>query len=506
MSIESFGAVVSDNDGSAFITKAEFDSLKNDFQSQIDQYNTSIDSKIDGAIASYLAGIKVEKKQQKRIVLANWNNVSMTNYALSNEWKIPNVNLSVGMNGTTVNAYPVRSWMTTWWAQAQINYTRPSSTRCKRLIVDAGNESSTMPAYVYWIGRALNEVDSISCNRLQYIDGTTDADLWAIGETSNSYFDFTNITRIYAGYFSNLNTGTTDIWSPRFYWCGVDSGGHTGPSYKTPTSIMSKMNATSIQLLPVDGQLYEYEHILTWQNYDFPQLTDPDWLGHLRYIENAAITREQVLQVASKSSRWHANSTSNQSMDHRSSAQASYAQTTPKTFNAYYSGEDGRTDTTAFVGVGIINRTYDSEHIYQSSTEFTDTVDGRDLKVGNLNLIQGFPILAAKEGDKITLELEFDNLYKNGVLQSVMEQDVYLSTIPFGSGATLTDETKRIKCDGQPTGQNYMTTTDNKIKLVFEMNETSIVYLKWKPHNDSGNWSCDLNLTKNPTYIVETSS
>ena len=62
MSIESIGAIVSDNDGSAFITKAEFDSLKNNFQSQIDQYNTSIDSKIDGAIASYLAGINIAKK------------------------------------------------------------------------------------------------------------------------------------------------------------------------------------------------------------------------------------------------------------------------------------------------------------------------------------------------------------------------------------------------------------------------------------------------------------
>ena len=66
MSINTMGAVVSDNDGSAFITKAEFDSLKNNFQSQIDQYNTSIDSKIDGAIASYLAGIKVEKKKYIR--------------------------------------------------------------------------------------------------------------------------------------------------------------------------------------------------------------------------------------------------------------------------------------------------------------------------------------------------------------------------------------------------------------------------------------------------------
>ena len=61
LSIESFAAIVSDNDGSAFITKAEFDSLKNNFQAQIDQYNTSIDSKIDGAIAAYLAGVRVSK-------------------------------------------------------------------------------------------------------------------------------------------------------------------------------------------------------------------------------------------------------------------------------------------------------------------------------------------------------------------------------------------------------------------------------------------------------------
>ncbi|MBO6119852.1 MAG: hypothetical protein J6P02_05250 [Lachnospiraceae bacterium] len=56
-SIYSFAAVVSDNDGSAFITKAEYDSLKNNFQNQLNQYYSSIDSKIDNAIASYLSGI-----------------------------------------------------------------------------------------------------------------------------------------------------------------------------------------------------------------------------------------------------------------------------------------------------------------------------------------------------------------------------------------------------------------------------------------------------------------
>ncbi len=64
LSIDSFAAAVSDNDGSAFITKAEFDSLKNNFQSQIDQYNTNIDSKIDNAIANYLAGIKTDLQKQ----------------------------------------------------------------------------------------------------------------------------------------------------------------------------------------------------------------------------------------------------------------------------------------------------------------------------------------------------------------------------------------------------------------------------------------------------------
>ena len=61
--IESFAAIVSDNDGSAFVTKAEFETLKSDFADQIENYNASIDSKIDGAIASYLAGIQLSKKE-----------------------------------------------------------------------------------------------------------------------------------------------------------------------------------------------------------------------------------------------------------------------------------------------------------------------------------------------------------------------------------------------------------------------------------------------------------
>lgn len=57
LSINSFAAIVSDNDGSAFITKGEFDAMKKGFADQIDNYNNSIEGKIDGAIAAYLAGL-----------------------------------------------------------------------------------------------------------------------------------------------------------------------------------------------------------------------------------------------------------------------------------------------------------------------------------------------------------------------------------------------------------------------------------------------------------------
>lgn len=60
-SMSTMGAVVSDNDGAAFVTKAEFDALKKNFKSQIENYNNSIDNKVDGAIAAYLAGIKFDR-------------------------------------------------------------------------------------------------------------------------------------------------------------------------------------------------------------------------------------------------------------------------------------------------------------------------------------------------------------------------------------------------------------------------------------------------------------
>ena len=110
ISIESFAAIVSDNDGAAFITKAEFDSLKNEFKAQIDQYNTSIDSKIDGAIASYLEGIKVDK-QSKIYMIDNIkhymdiNNVSTTDARVDLVYSLSSVDNKTGADANWYMGY-----------------------------------------------------------------------------------------------------------------------------------------------------------------------------------------------------------------------------------------------------------------------------------------------------------------------------------------------------------------------------------------------------------------
>lgn len=74
--------------------KAEFDSLKSDFQAQIDHYNTSIDNKIDGSIAAYLAGIKIGTEP-----INTWRN--MTNAMGADLWFANTVAVSSGTYAST---------------------------------------------------------------------------------------------------------------------------------------------------------------------------------------------------------------------------------------------------------------------------------------------------------------------------------------------------------------------------------------------------------------------
>ena len=124
-SIESFAAVVGDNDGAAFITKAEFDSMKNDFQSQLDRYNSSLDNKIDGAIASYLSGVTLKRK-------AEFNNLYDD---------LGGDNIRFGNPNIVPTIKPKTGWAITWFNADRWGYSFSTLGAGKWGIMDASNNS-----------------------------------------------------------------------------------------------------------------------------------------------------------------------------------------------------------------------------------------------------------------------------------------------------------------------------------------------------------------------------
>ncbi len=505
-SLSSFGAIVNDNDGSAFITKSEFEALKEEFANQLTSYNDSIDGKIDGAIASYLAGIKLSTKKSRKLYFSNWKNITMFNKALTNEWKLPNVNLALNFVASTPNSSG--GWMTFWWAVGSLIYGRDATDYAERIVVDAGPENNANE-YAIWIGKSCNLVDTIKISRIGK-DVTSNGDLghiaWPATAGGTQTFAFINATQIEPGYYSNLDDLEKDIWNPRFQWI-ANRGGYT--AVKEYETCISKSNAFSIELKEVDDKIYEYEHILNWDNYTWPQVTDTDWTKSLRTMEvpsgtTATYIRQYLLSQATKVGKWAGSTVSVHCYGQRANTNTTHGSIPVTNFSGYYSGDYGTSDITSFVGVGLVNETYDSEHIYQSNTVFSDSSSKNEYKGKKLSLIQGLPLLAANIGEKITIDLEFDNGYRNKVAESDMEVDVFLSLEPFKAGNTVDDNSKRIKCDGQPTTQDCMTTTDGKVTLNWTMPENGIVYIKWRPHNTTGTWQVDLNLEKNPTYTVGT--
>ena len=106
LSINSFAAVVSDNDGAAFVTKAEFETLKQNFDDQVTNYNNSIDSKLDGSIASYLAGVQLHKE--------TWieTNIDVLDYPLTIIDKLNNIETCT--TGDTNLSDQTTLWMPGW--------------------------------------------------------------------------------------------------------------------------------------------------------------------------------------------------------------------------------------------------------------------------------------------------------------------------------------------------------------------------------------------------------
>ena len=141
---ENFAAIVNDNDGAAFITKAEFESMKKDFDKQIEQYNNSIDNKIDGAIAAYLAGFRVFTWEPLKLDPKSQYIFPLKMCGPNNEWNNPSYRASTEKNYFDVEVPSMDTW--DHWTQWGRHWGGASGGAGQAFNVDLFQMPQSMPA------------------------------------------------------------------------------------------------------------------------------------------------------------------------------------------------------------------------------------------------------------------------------------------------------------------------------------------------------------------------
>ena len=227
-SIESFAAVVGDNDGAAFITKAEFDSMKNDFQSQLDRYNSSLDNKIDGAIASYLNGIRVSKISHVTPIV--YGNIYMLDKTAGSE---PRYHYAPPyLVGESMAAVWSLGSRTDNRVNAGISLYTPSSESQKsnnvykamKLVVSNLDDTNQIAQWNGWYSAAVDEVNvdyadkSLENGQSVWGVGSAGAESRTFGITGHSHNLFYTNGDLYGkqiayGYSNKVYDATTEKWS-----------------------------------------------------------------------------------------------------------------------------------------------------------------------------------------------------------------------------------------------------------------------------------------------------
>lgn len=187
ISINSFGALVGDSDGGVFVTKEEFENLKRDFDAQLVRYDESLTTKIDGAIANYLNGIKITDRSAQRLLASgDWYCVETgytagsSDYTWRYKYGSPRISNFGVFNYAGYNTDgSMKNWVNQWQNMAAPAYDEAKHAQHKLLI---SNVSETRRV-AEWAGISYGASDLITCISLQineyivYYDG--DAFYWS---------------------------------------------------------------------------------------------------------------------------------------------------------------------------------------------------------------------------------------------------------------------------------------------------------------------------------------
>ena len=531
-SIESFAAVVGDNDGAAFITKAEFDSLKNDFQSQLDNYNSSIDNKIDGAIASYLAGINIRTRSSANIIYSGWKEYVMMNGALEQEYKLPdlamayswmhNSNFHLSNALSAKNAHTNHMYHEQGSAFGGSKITAQESA--KKNIVDVYLKNSEEIGYesdgldltqhdVVWKGQGVDWQENIDLSKFDYIDGYNNSslELPSAGGLQVWFLKAFSFVLSSQGYQpGGLNFGET--WAPTFKYTSVV---HTSGSDKPLTTGWSSGRWTCAI------NTYAYDHVGTFGDNDIWELSVPTWTNTFRTSTNSNITSKSLYQAATQYSRggwikdvYNWNTLKSWVADYDAvEANWNYSEVfMPNSVTLNFTNSNSVTtlnsleDTVPQIGLA---GTLQSNQIKQTRDKVKFNVDATNSYDRDpLYLNEGYPLLYAKKDTIVEWTPIFKEVKGTGITNAD-EVNIVFTYDKFVDGIECNNKYITKANDTSATNMIW-TTTGLTTSIKFTMPEDGFVIAKWYPGSKTAeeaksvDWTITLdNENSNSIYVTD---
>ena len=526
LSINSFAAAVSDNDGSAFITKAEFDSLKNNFQSQLNEFNTSIDNKIDEAIASYLSGIKIELSQTVYTVLSDWKNITMRNYELKNEYAVPETNLiytyyGAGHVGSLYDQFP-SAYGLAFVGQGSGGKTKIKAVSLRNKTGKQDYYNDTTKNEFYWDGYITDYEEKISIAKLVYDNERDLASVYS--NLKLNIYDAAKLSTIENAYFSSTKEFWQTKWKPlaRFTWNG--DTGDSRQANPNPTDRGGYFYWGSNYDNSKKENLYE----LTWHDLD-ENIINPAWSKcFYKFIDNTIKSNAAVSSMTiNKSGTFLKGNGENTMPGHDGNSRygwnSSQGYGWQKGFlEAHYNptGIDaqvydwtrgatsgGKYDIPTLGGLGPIK----SSKIFLQKKDFTFNFNKKEYEKTATTMSQGYPILYATKDTKVTWECVFNDIDGTDAVKENGEVKIILSYGEFGDEST--SKGGYVQEDGTKGSDEYaFKTKDQKCKMTWTMQADGWIYAKWFPaaltssaSKTADNWSVTMDGQKSNkvSYILK---
>ena len=530
MSIESFAAVVGDNDGAAFITKAEFDSMKNDFQSQLDRYNSSIDNKIDGAIASYISGIKIAKESRKSLICKDWENYTMINGILGNDLAFPDFNANIALvkmqqnranytGDDVIHGLPygdprLNSWTKLLWCRASLKYTNTRNLNRLCLVenVILKNDNTIDDTKITWAGIANRVRETWTCSGIADYSlnvgqpfSPVSSDPSGMRNDRNNLFIFCTPLNLYLnGYVSSYLDTDNPLWFPTVLWVQDDD-------YKYP---WGTPHWTAISVIPtVDyepgptGSSIDYKHIGSWQGDNEWEVSVKNCVNYVRPAQRSTKSVADWFSDVPSTAFEGAWAGAEVGVGHQA-ANGEYSQniTAWKQYEPV-NWTNKTNQTTAnnhkIPTLGLLPTTYKANQIYQY---YDDLKDDEGNLVPNQKLNNGMPLCLVEEGEVVSWDAVFSKCQVDGYTTE-QEVKLVLSYGPFENGTNVNNANNYVNIDGFITGSTFPITTDKKCKIKFTADRKGYVYIKWYPNLtsntdiDDRGWEVTLDIENCNTYV-----